>query len=289
MAGDQTPTSRASAPHPSPAQSPVNQSFEISIYQLAADDMFKGHRPGETGWDWSWADWQRDWMNQTQGKFAYRCLPLTIANQAGWMVYNPVSFTAVWRGSVEPGNVEFLFDSEPDLWSKWINNQFGHGIVTWNTPFLFRTKPEGSRLLVCGPVNYFKHGIQPLTAIIESDWMSMSFTMNWKLTAAGAAVRYERGEPLFQVIPVCTNICSDLETAKVTYMKLNDDPEVAEAYNRWNASRLEFHGKKEAGQIKPNDWQKDYFSGRDVSGREVKSGHTTKITPPAINYRSPKP
>ena len=251
--------------------------------------MFRGHRPAETGWDWSWADWQRNWMNETQSKFAYRCLPLTIANQTGWMVYNPVGFTAVWRGRADPGDVEFTFDSEPELWSVWINNQFGHGIVTWNTPFLFRTKPAGSRLLVCGPVNYFKHGIQPLTAIMESDWMSMSFTMNWKLTAAGLAIRFDRGEPLFQVIPLFSNICSDLETAKVTYMKLTDDPEVAQAYTKWNAARLEFHSKKESGKVKPNDWQKDYFSGRDVFGREVASGHTTKLTAPNIVYRSPRP
>lgn len=153
----------------------------------------------------------------------------------------------------------------------------------------FRTRPAGSRLLVCGPVNYFKHGIQPLTAIIESDWMSMSFTMNWKLTAADTMVRFDRGEPLFQVIPFYSNICNDLETAKVTYMKLADDPETAQAYARWNAARLEFHGQKKSGNVKPNDWQKDYFAGRDVFGREVGSGHTTKIAPPAVVFKSPRP
>ena len=30
------------------------------------------------------------------------------------------------------------------------------------------------------------------TAIIESDWISMSFTMNWKLTRADTPVRFER-------------------------------------------------------------------------------------------------
>jgi len=268
---------------------PAPQPFEICIYQLASDDMFRGHRHGETGWDWSWADWQRDWMNQTQSKFAYRCLPLTIANQTGWWVYNPVGFTAIWHGRAEAGDVEFSFDSESALWMNWINNQFGHGIITWNTPFLFRTRPAGSRLLVCGPVNYFKHGIQPLTAIIESDWMSMSFTMNWKLTAPKGVVRFERGEPLFQVIPLLSNICTDLETAGVTYMKLADDPETAQAYTRWKAGRNEFHGQKKTGEVKPTDWQKDYFAGRDATGREAGAGHTTKITPPPIVYRSPRP
>src|SRR5260370_27836851 len=140
-------------------------------------------------------------MDETPSKFAYRCLPLTIVNQTGWWVYNPVGFTAVWHGRKEPGGVHFLFDSDPVLWNTWINDQFGQGIITWNTPFLFRTKPAGSRLLVCGPPNHFKHGVQPLTALIESDWMSMSFTMNWKITGPNSTVRFDLGEPLFQVIP----------------------------------------------------------------------------------------
>ncbi len=74
---------------------------------------------------------------------------------------NPVGFTAIWSGKYEPGNVQFLFDANPGLWTRWINDQFGHGIITWNSPFIFRTRPAGSRLLVCGPINYFKAGVPP--------------------------------------------------------------------------------------------------------------------------------
>jgi len=264
---------------------PTVPGLEINIYQLAGDETFRGHRPNNTGWDWSWADWRRDWMDHTPSQFAYRCLPLTIANQTGWCVKNPVGFSATWSGRPEPGSVRIEFDAEPELWSGWINDQFGHGIITWNTPFLFRTKPEGSRLLVCGPINYFKHGIQPLTAIVESDWMSMSFTMNWKITAPSSAVRFDLGEPLFQAIPLVSNICSDLQGATVNYMRLAEDAEVAYAYRHWAEMRREFHLRKKAGQVKPDGWQKDYFHGRDPLGREVTSGHTTKIIPPVINYR----
>jgi len=263
--------------------------FQINIYQIAGDDMFRGHRIDGTGWHWSWAPWQREWMDETHNKFAYRCLPLTIANQTGWWVYNPVGFTAIWNGRREPGSVGFLFDSGQNLWSGWVNNQFGHGVITWNTPFLFRTRPEGSRLLVSGPINSFKHGIQPLTAIIESDWMSMSFTMNWKITAPNVTVRFDQGEPLFQVIPLATNLCANLESADVTYRKLGDDPEVYNAYQAWNEARLKFHLQKASGEVKPDSWQKDYFQGRDVFGREVSSGHATKLVPPTVDYRSPKP
>ena len=274
-------------PRPSPVAAPPRLS--VDIYQLAADEMFAANRPDGTGWTWSWADWRREWMDATANKFAYRCLPLTIANQTGWMVNNPVGFTAVWNGQPGGGNVTFRFDTDAATWGAWVNNQFGHGIVTWNTPFLFRTKPEGSRLLIVGPANRFKHGAQPLTALVESDWMNASFTMNWKLTGPGQAVRFDAGEPLFQAVPLMTNLCADLEGATVTYRRLAEDAAVSAAYLEWQRARDQFHQAKRDGQVDPDAWQKDYFKGRDMLGRVVTSGHKTKVVPPAIRYVSPPP
>jgi LPS sulfotransferase NodH len=271
---------RYAATKSAPTTAPSRPALEVSIYQLAGDELFKAHRPDGTGWDWSPAPPQRDWMDATQQKFAYRCLPLTIANQTGWWFRNPVDFTATWHGE----SVEFAFDSEPEIWSPLINDQFGHGIITWNTPLLFRTRPAGSRLLVCGPVNHFKHGVQPMTAIIESDWATSSFTMNWKITAANTTVRFKAGEPLFQIVPISVNPCAEFEGSSVSYKKLADDPEVAAAYAAWSASRTRFHTMKESGEIKSDQWQKDYFRGE--SGAEKAAGHTTKVVPPKVKYGS---
>jgi len=263
--------------------------FEVGVYQIVDDAMMKANRPDGTGWEWGWADWRRDWMDATPNRYAYRCLPLTIMNQTGWWVKNPVGFTATWQGRTDPGSIDFRFDASGEVWKGWINSQFGEGIVTWNTPFLFRTKPEGSRLLVMGPANHFKANAHPLTALIESDWISMSFTMNWKLMTPGAPVRFETGEPLFQVIPLISNACADLESAEVTYQKLSDDPEIHESYNEWNTGRRRFHEQKARGEVKPDDWQKDYFRGRDVSGREAAPEHMTKVKPPQIRYKGVPP
>jgi hypothetical protein len=258
--------------------------LNVEIYQIADDSMLKNNRTDGTGWDWCWADWQREWMDATPHRYAYRCLPLTIMNQTGWCIKNPVGFTAVWRGPREPGTIDFRFDTAAEVWSEWINSQFGEGIVTWNTPFLFRTKPEGSRLLVCGPANYFKTNAHPLTALIESDWISMSFTMNWKLMTPGVPVRFELGEPLFQAIPLAGNVCADLEDASVSYQKLAENPELHRAYMEWDQSRRRFHIQKASGEIKGSDWQKDYFQGRDATGREAPSYHMTKIKPPEVRF-----
>ena len=256
--------------------------LEVEIYQIGDDTVLKQHRTDGTGWEWGWADWQRDWMNATPHRYAYRCLPLTIVNQTGWWIRNPVGFTAAWRGPTAPGSIEFRFDAAPELWRNWINSQFGEGIITWNTPFLFRTKPEGSRLLICGPVNYFKQNVQPLTALIESDWVSMSFTMNWKIMKPNEPVRFEMGEPLFQAIPLSSNVCADLETADVSYQKLPDNPDLYRAYREWDQGRRKFHEQKASGEVNPTDWQKDYFQGRDAEGRQSGTYHMTKVKPPPV-------
>src|SRR5262249_16882962 len=110
--------------------------LEVEIYQIVDDSTLKTNRDDGTGWDWSWADSERDWMNDTPNRSAYRCLPLTMANQTGWWIRNPVGFSARWNGTNEPGGIEFQFDAAGDFWSGWIDNQFGAGVITWNTPFL---------------------------------------------------------------------------------------------------------------------------------------------------------
>jgi Family of unknown function (DUF6065) len=261
--------------------------LEVGIYQIADDGLMAANRRDGTGWVWSWADWRRGWMDDTPSRYAYRCLPLTIANQLGWWVGNPVGFTAVWHGSDAPGSIEFHFDTARETWAPLITSQFGQGIITWNTPFLIRTRPRGSRLLVCGPTNYFKPNLHPLTALIESDWLSASFTMNWKIMSQSPPVRFEVGEPLFQFIPLITNTAADLESASVYYQNLGDDEELANSYQLWHDSRRQFHDLKQQGEVLPNDWQKDYFQGRDVAGREADSEHMTKIRPPRVR-RGPR-
>jgi hypothetical protein len=188
---------------------------------------------------------------------------------------------------IETDSKSLIGPTAGETWKEWINSQFGEGIITWNTPFLFHTKPHGSRLLVLGPINYFKAYAHPLTALIESDWMTMSFTMNWKIMVPDQPVRFDAGEPLFQAIPLVGNVCADLEGASVSYLKLSEDPEIFRAYQAWNEGRRDFHDQKAKGTVRPDGWQKDYFQGRDARGRATASAHMTKVKPPRIRYGTP--
>ena len=115
----------------------------------------------------------------------------------------------------------------------------------------------------------------------------MSFTMNWKIMDPDQPVRFELGEPLFQAIPLVSNVCADLEDASVSYQKLSDNPELLRAYQEWDQGRRRFHEQKAAGDVKPDDWQKDYFQGRDAIGQrgDLASHDQSEAAPGAGSVR----
>src|SRR5438552_14789280 len=82
----------------------------------------------------------RAWMDETRDRFAYRCLPLNIANQAGWMMPCPVSFSAIWDGGRDLECVRIACERPEG--NRWISSHFGSGVVTFSLPYLFRTPPS---------------------------------------------------------------------------------------------------------------------------------------------------
>src|SRR5262249_41694528 len=105
---------------------------------------------------------------------------------------------AEWSGARDTTSVHITTD---DGGAPVVNSRFGSGIVTFPNRAIFRT-PPGFNLWVTGPPNRFKDGIQPLSALVETDWMPFTFTMNWKFTRAHARIRFDAGEPYCFVFPV---------------------------------------------------------------------------------------
>src|SRR5438552_15632027 len=79
----------------------------------------------------------RAWMEATDQRFANRCLPLLIANQAGWFLLSAHSLRVIWNGGngLDAIKIEYSKGRPPFP----AISHFGHGIVTWNVPSLFRT------------------------------------------------------------------------------------------------------------------------------------------------------
>ncbi len=214
----------------------------------------------------------RAWMDQTQKRFAYRCLPLTIANQAGWVIGNPSAFTATWNGGPAVEDVSIVFDAGKD--EQRISSLFGHGTVTFNMPYLFRT-PKGVNLWVKGPTNLPKDGVCDLEGLVETDWTAASFTMNWKLTRPGQSVRFEAGEPICMIVPTPRGF---LESLTPQHMPLSANAKLHQRYQQWSLERTAFQNRVADGDeaAARRGWQKDYFQGRDP-GEQRFDDHQTKL------------
>lgn len=199
------------------------------------------------------APMSREWMNRTTNGFANRCLPLRMGCAQGWQALCHAGFFAVWNGGSRPEDIMIvgLGDMKP-----WVNSHFGYGVLTFSNHFLVQT-PEDYDLVVAGPTNQTKLGIQPLTGVIESSWMHMSFTMNWKMTHPGLPVHFEVGEPYMQFWPTKR---ADLETFEPTIEDLDACP-FKDDYEVWSEARDGFHQRireGDAAAIKQG-WQKDYY------------------------------
>ena len=214
---------------------------------------------------------EREWMDAASQRFPYRCLPLNIANQNGWVVACPTPFRAYWYGGPAPADVEVRFDGPPD---PCVLSHFGAGTITFSLPFLFRT-PPGVNLWAKGPSNWPKDGIQALEGVIETDWSSSTFTMNWKLTRPNEWVRFDAGEPICMLVPIPRGFAEGF-APRIELLKTN--PELHEKYKAWEASRSGF-----LQGLKTNDpdavkqgWQKDYFQGKTADGGAF-DGHQTRL------------
>ena len=214
----------------------------------------------------------RDWMDATPNRFANRCLPLRIANQAGWFVLNSHALRVTWNGGNDTSDLEI--ESLGEEASYPASSHFGSGILTVNLPFLFRT-PPGYNLQVRGPANWPKDGAYPLEGIVETDWAVSTFTMNWKLTRAELPVVFEEGEPICMIVPQRRG---ELDGFHPEIRELEEEPETASAFRQWAESRGRFNQDLSVpdSEAVRQGWQKDYVRGTTLGGLRAEE-HQTKL------------
>jgi hypothetical protein len=215
---------------------------------------------------------ERDWMDATHERFAQRCLPLTIANAFGWEILCPTGFAARWNG----GNGLDAIAIRPDDGTRPpVVSHFGHGVLTFHVPCLFRTEP-GFDLVVQGPVNRPKDALAPLSGVIETDWAPYGFTMNWLFTRPGVAIRFEPGEPYCHIMLVRRG---ELEAVEPELRLLSENPDLKQQHEAWAASRLNFNAdlKRPGSEARAEKWQKLYHRGLAPDGAASTTGHRTRV------------
>lgn len=209
----------------------------------------------------------RKWMNDTTKKFAYKCLPLNIANQYGWTVLSPSDFSVSWHGGSGPDQVE-IFSSDPDFPDKHVISHFGEGTFTLQLDFIIQT-PENYSLYIRGVPNEMSSIIKPLDAIVETDWLPFTFTYNYRFIEPGV-VDIKKGDPLFVFFPIERN---SVENFKLKQTKIEDNKELLEEYLEYARARAEFNESKNPD----NKYQQFYLNGQSPVKKYTIKNHIKRL------------
>ena len=223
----------------------------------------------------------REWMDGTPGRYAYRCIPLSAANTMGWEILNPVDVQLRWSGREDGDRIDVRAASR-DAFSP--RPHFGAGTVTWYLPFLFRTPPEYG-LMVTGPANQDKQHIVPLDAFVRTDWIPFPFTMNWRITTAKETITFKAGEPICRILPYPLELLNEM---RIELHDLNEDPAFMRRVSDWEQQRAVDYARRQeaeatwAAEGRQPDlkelWNSQYARGRGSDAAVVEHQNVFKCS-----------
>ena len=227
----------------------------------------------------------RAWMDATPESFAYRCLPLNIANAHGWEILSPCGFEAVWNGGPEPdGGHRSRLDAGADPERAPVS-LFGQGILTFHIEGIFRT-PPGWNLWVGGSPNRQKDAHRAADRRHRDRLVALHLHHELALHPAGptrsASRRWSRS--------ASSSRCSGRRSRRSSRSSqpLDGDPETAGALpglERRRATPSTSGCATTRRRRRADRWQKHYYRGVDVAGEALIDDHRAKLRLQAL--RSP--
>jgi hypothetical protein len=214
---------------------------------------------------------KREILEQEDNNF-YKCKPINVANTYGWDVLCPTTFTAFWNGGPNQEDITFeCYDESICADCAPMTSHFGYGTLTFNMDFIVRTN-ENISLYLRSPTNTYTEGIQPLDAVVETDWLPYTFTYSFKFTKPGK-VNFVKGDPLYTFFPIERGFIESFET-KVS--NINNYPELQDEYEHYRSTRY-------ANNDTPIEQRKKnmsgfYKRGENASGKKYEIKNHSNIT-----------
>ena len=180
---------------------------------------------------------KRDWMDASTQRFAYKCVPLVMANTSGYAIACPFNLRVRWNGSEAHDSIEIecLDPEHAEHVPEFFASHFGSGILTFRMPWIIRSDTEGVGVEITGPPNEWIPGLYPLQGLVQAWGHASSATMNWRLMYCDTDFFIPAGYPIAFIRAVDFQLIKSLEVQVCEFKDM--EPEFIEDYNGWHAQR----------------------------------------------------
>lgn len=149
----------------------------------------------------------REWMNNTENKHAYKCFPISQANTIGWSISFSEDIEFIWDGisDTTPNHIKIL--KSP---FNVCNTSRGNATISFYTG-LFLETDEKTSILSIVPPNYFIDGATPFTSIMSTSFYDEALPAAWKITRANEKIIIPAGTPIITIVPISLTTLSNIE------------------------------------------------------------------------------
>lgn len=204
---------------------------------------------------------KRKWMEETSGKHAYHCFPISIANTMGWGVSFPEDISFIWDGllSENPDHVKILKGH------RYCSTQRGNGTISFITYLTFITG-QNTTMLVCPVPNDFNETAQCFTTLISTSFYRSMLPIAWKITKPNVEITIPANTPIAALIPMSLG---QLEKYEMLIKK--EDPEFLQDYRKDEQGNLVFYKEHaEKGMFAHLYRKAENYNGERIGEHEVK-------------------
>jgi hypothetical protein len=139
---------------------------------------------------------KRQWATDLPYPHAYKCFPMTLANQMGYGISFPDDIILEWDGNMNvlPSSVKVTSGH------KWVNMDRGWGTVSFNTGLVFKTDEDVSMLSYPVP-NLFVEGFQLFTTLISTSFFESPWQVAGQITRSNYKIVLPARTPVSAVKP----------------------------------------------------------------------------------------
>ena len=147
---------------------------------------------------------KRDWMDDSWGKHAYHCFPVTQANRLGWELCFPEDITFIWDGSNNPSShhVTILKGHQ------FCHTGRGNGTISFITGLTFRTDEDLTLMQLPVP-NNFNMYCQAFTTVLSTSFYPGEMPVSFKILVPNVEITIKAFEPIISIVPIPLGLLQD--------------------------------------------------------------------------------